>query len=71
MKKFILACSILAFALFSCSGTDKKEETGGSNGGFIKKSYEQFPDPKIDNGMAFLAPFAVNAVGVPVDTLRF
>ena len=71
MKKFILACSILAFALFSCSGTDKKEETGGSNGGFIKKSYEQFPDPKIDNGMALLAPFAVNAVGVPVDTLRF
>ena len=41
MKKFILACSILAFALFSCSGTDKKKETGGSDGGFVKKSYEQ------------------------------
>lgn len=71
MRFLFVGGMLVVMAVSSCSGQARNEGDEDSGGQIVKKSYEQIDDPTLERGMELLAPVAVNAVGVPVDTLRF
>ncbi|MCQ2119079.1 MAG: hypothetical protein MJY84_04060 [Bacteroidales bacterium] len=73
--RFSITAAIMAAVVYcSCTSRENslngKEEIKEDNEENVQTK-EQFEDPTFERGLALLAPEAVNAVGVPVDTLYF